>query len=59
MLKLKQEILLVAFPSTGIHSNGFSLIRNIINKKKYSLSKKIYGNHTLGKPSLKTYKNLR
>merc|ERR1711991_1018720 len=36
--------------------NGFSLIRNIISKKKLSFKKKIYDHHTLGNLLLKPTK---
>ena len=32
--ELKKNDLILAVPSSGLHSNGFSLIRNIIKKKK-------------------------
>ncbi len=37
--KVKNRDLIIAVPSNGLHSNGFSLVRKIINKK--SLSKKL------------------
>ncbi len=38
---VKKDNLLVGINSSGIHSNGFSLINNLINKKFLSLNKKI------------------
>ena len=32
--KIKNNDLILAIPSSGLHSNGYSLVRNIINKKK-------------------------
>ena len=32
--KIKRNNLILAIPSSGLHSNGFSLVRNIIKKKK-------------------------
>ena len=32
--KIKKNNLILAIPSSGLHSNGFSLVRYIINKKK-------------------------
>jgi len=37
--KIKKGNLILAIPSSGIHSNGFSLVRYIINKKKINLKK--------------------
>ena len=32
--KIKKNNLILAIPSSGLHSNGFSLVRNIIKKKR-------------------------
>ena len=32
--RIKENDLILAVPSNGLHSNGYSLIRNIIKKKK-------------------------
>ena len=32
--KIVKDNLILAIPSSGVHSNGYSLIRNILNKKK-------------------------
>ena len=37
--KIKNNDLILAVPSSGLHSNGYSLVRNIINKKKINLNK--------------------
>ena len=34
--KVKQNDIILAIPSSGIHSNGFSLVRNILKKKNNS-----------------------
>ena len=36
--KIKINDIVLAIPSSGIHSNGFSLVRDIINKKKINLN---------------------
>ncbi len=36
---IKANDLIIAIPSNGVHSNGFSLIRHIIKKKKINLKK--------------------
>ena len=35
--KIKKNNLILAIPSSGLHSNGFSLIRKLIEKKKINL----------------------
>ncbi len=37
--KIKKNDLILAIPSSGLHSNGYSLIRNIIKKKKINITK--------------------
>ena len=37
--RIKIDNLLLAVPSNGLHSNGFSLIRRILEKKKISIKK--------------------
>ena len=40
--KIKKGDLILATPSSGIHSNGYSLIRYILNKNKISIKKNIF-----------------
>ena len=40
--KIKKNNLILAVPSSGLHSNGFSLVRNVIKKKKINLKKIIF-----------------
>jgi len=35
--KIKKNNLILAVPSSGLHSNGFSLVRYLINKKKINI----------------------
>ncbi len=37
--KIKIDDLVLAIPSNGLHSNGFSLVRDIISKKKININK--------------------
>jgi phosphoribosylformylglycinamidine cyclo-ligase len=37
--KIKLNDVILAVPSSGLHSNGFSLVRHIIMKKKYKIDK--------------------
>ena len=37
--KIKQNDLILAIPSSGLHSNGYSLVRYLLNKKKINIKK--------------------
>jgi phosphoribosylaminoimidazole (AIR) synthetase len=37
--KIKKNDLVLAIPSSGLHSNGFSLVRYLLNKKKINIKK--------------------
>ena len=54
--KIKLNDLILAVPSSGIHSNGYSLVRNIIQKKKINLKKNNFLRKELLKPT-KIYVN--
>jgi len=45
--KIKLGNILLAIPSSGVHSNGFSLIRNILKIKKINLQQKVLKNINL------------
>jgi len=49
--KVKKNDLILAVPSSGIHSNGYSLVRHIINKKKINIKKNKFLNKELLKPT--------
>ncbi len=53
---VKPGNLLLGLPSNGIHSNGYSLIRNIFLKKQISYNKKFYNNKSYGDVLLKPTK---
>ena len=38
--KIKTNDLILAVPSNGIHSNGYSLVRHVLKKKKIDIAKK-------------------
>ena len=46
--RLKQNDIIIGIKSSGLHSNGFSLIRQIIKEKKVKLNKKIDKSKTIG-----------
>ena len=49
--KIKINDLILAVPSSGLHSNGYSLVRKIINKKKINLLKDNFLKKELIKPT--------
>ncbi len=48
---VKENNLILAIPSSGLHSNGYSLVRNIIKKKKIIVNKNIFLKKELLKPT--------
>jgi phosphoribosylaminoimidazole synthetase len=49
--KIKLNDLIVAIPSNGVHSNGYSLVRNILKKKNIKLKKNKFLRKELIKPT--------
>ncbi len=49
--KIKVNDLILAVPSSGLHSNGYSLIRNILNQKKINIKKNKFLKKELIKPT--------
>ena len=49
--KIKKNDLIIAIPSSGIHSNGYSLVRDILKKKKINLKKNQFLKKELLKPT--------
>ena len=54
--KIKKNDLILAVPSSGLHSNGFSLVRYLINRKKINIKKNKFLKSELLKPT-KIYVN--
>ena len=48
---LKKNDLILAVPSSGLHSNGFSLVRYLIKKKKIDIKKNYFLKRELIKPT--------
>jgi len=48
---VKKNNLILAIPSSGLHSNGYSLVRNIIKKKNIKINKDIFLKKELLKPT--------
>ena len=48
---IKKNNLILAVPSSGIHSNGYSLIRHILKKKKIKINKDTFLKKELLKPT--------
>ena len=49
--KIKKNDLILSIPSNGLHSNGYSLVRYILNKKKIDLKKNKFLKQELLKPT--------
>ncbi len=49
--KIREKDLILAVPSSGLHSNGFSLIRHVLKKKKINLKKNSYLKKELLEPT--------
>ena len=49
--KIKNGDLILAVPSSGIHSNGYSLVRHVISKKKINIKKDFFLKKELIKPT--------
>jgi len=49
--KIKNGDLVLAVPSSGIHSNGYSLVRHVISKKKINIKKNFFLKKELIKPT--------
>ena len=49
--KIKKNDLILGVPSSGIHSNGYSLVRDLIKKKKITLKKNKFLKKELLKPT--------
>ncbi len=49
--KIKEHDLILALPSSGLHSNGFSLVRHVIKKEKINLNKNSFLKRELLEPT--------
>ena len=49
--KIKSDDLILAIPSSGLHSNGFSLVRHLLNKKKINIKRNKFLKSELLKPT--------
>ena len=49
--KIKKNNLIIAIPSSGLHSNGFSLVRYLIKQKKINIKKNKFLRSELLKPT--------
>ena len=49
--KIKQNNLILAIPSSGLHSNGYSLVRYLLKKKKIDIKKNNFLKSELLKPT--------
>ena len=49
--KIKKNNLILAIPSSGLHSNGYTLVRSIIKKNKINISKNLFLRKELIRPT--------
>jgi len=49
--KIKKGDLILAVPSSGLHSNGFSLVRHLLKKKKINIKRNLFLKKELIKPT--------
>ena len=49
--KIKKGDLVLAVPSSGVHSNGYSLVRHVLNKKKININKNNFLKKNLIEPT--------
>ena len=49
--KIRNGDLILAVPSSGIHSNGYSLVRHVLDKKKINVKKNIFLKNELIRPT--------
>ena len=49
--KIKENDIIMAIPSSGLHSNGFSLVRDILNKNNIDINKNKFLKNELLKPT--------
>ena len=49
--KIKKNNIIVAIPSSGLHSNGYSLVRYLVKKKKINIKKNKFLKSELLKPT--------
>ena len=48
---IKPDDIIMAVPSNGLHSNGYSMVRNILNKKKININQNKYLKKELMRPT--------
>ena len=56
--KIKKNDLILAVPSSGLHSNGYSLVRKIIKKKRINIRNNFFLKKELIKPTKIYVKNV-
>ena len=49
--KIKENDIIMAIPSSGLHSNGYSMVRNILNKKDININRNNFLKSELLKPT--------